>query len=374
MNVLHHLGVCHACISPGTRNSPLIYAFTEKLRITCFSLVDERCSAFFGLGLAKSTHRPTVLISTSGTAPANFYPAVIEASLSRVPLIILSADRPNYLVGTGSNQTIDQQNLYGNHVRYFTDVSLPINKFDFSSRFSSNRIELVDTSNSFANSRRYDFVNGFEVNVKPLSTLYLALKKCECKGIIITGSSAEYSDGNQADQETDLAFPNMPYGLSKLTETLYARQLANNYNLPTRIARVYIPFGAWDAPNKLIPSVINNLKENKSIDLSTCEQKRDFIYINDLIKAYESLLNDFNRGPIFDIFNICSGNAIRIKDLLLMIASGLNSSHDLLKFGGRQMRAGEALVSYGSNRKAIDILDWKPRNLREVISKYLQNI
>ena len=220
---------------------------------------------------------------------------------------------------------------------------------------------------------KYDFFNGFEVNVRPLSTLYSALKKCGCKGIIITGSSAEYSDGNQADQETDLAFPNMPYGLSKLTETLYARQLANNYNLPTRIARVYIPFGAWDAPNKLIPSVINNLKQNKSIDLSTCEQKRDFIYINDLIKAYESLLNDFNRGPIFDIFNLCSGNAIKIKDLLLMIASGLDSSHDLLKFGGRQMRAGEALVSYGSNRKALDILDWKPRNLREVISKYLQN-
>ena len=66
-----------------------------------------------------------VLISTSGSAPANFYPAVIEASLSRVPLIILSADRPAYLLGTGANQTIDQQNLYGSHVRYFTDVGLP---------------------------------------------------------------------------------------------------------------------------------------------------------------------------------------------------------------------------------------------------------
>ena len=124
------MGVCHACISPGARNSALTYAFTEKSKITCYSHVDERSSAFFGLGLAKSTQKPVVLISTSGTAPANFYPAVIEASLSQVPLIILSADRPNYLVGTGANQTIDQQNLYGIHVRYFADVGLPNKKFD----------------------------------------------------------------------------------------------------------------------------------------------------------------------------------------------------------------------------------------------------
>ena len=71
-----------------------------------------------------------MLISTSGTAPANFYPAVIEASLNRVPLIILSADRPNYLVGTGANQTINQQKLYGDHVRYFKDVGLPGTEID----------------------------------------------------------------------------------------------------------------------------------------------------------------------------------------------------------------------------------------------------
>jgi len=137
------LGVRHACISPGARNSPLTYAFTENSEITCYSHVDERSSAFFSLGLAKSTQRPVVLISTSGTAPANFYPAVIEATLSRVSLIILSADRPDYLVETGANQTIDQQNLYGNHVRYFTDVGLPNNKFDLLQ-------EKLDTSFQYA--------------------------------------------------------------------------------------------------------------------------------------------------------------------------------------------------------------------------------
>ena len=112
------------------RNSPLTYTFTEKSKIICYSHVDERSSAFFALGLAKSSLSPVVLISTSGTAAANFFPAVIEASLSRIPLIILSADRPDFLVGSGANQTINQQNLYGNHIRYFADVGLPIEKLD----------------------------------------------------------------------------------------------------------------------------------------------------------------------------------------------------------------------------------------------------
>ncbi len=119
------MGVRHACISPGARNSPLTFAFTERSEIKCFSHADERSSAFFALGLAKSTLKPVVLICTSGTAGANYFPAVIEASLGRVPIIILTADRPEYLVGTGANQTINQQNLFGIHVRYFFDVGLP---------------------------------------------------------------------------------------------------------------------------------------------------------------------------------------------------------------------------------------------------------
>ena len=123
--MFHQLGVRHACISPGARNSPLTFAFTERSEIKCFSHADERSSAFFALGLAKSTLKPVVLICTSGTAGANYFPAVIEASLGRVPIIILTADRPEYLVGTGANQTINQQNLFGIHVRYFFDVGLP---------------------------------------------------------------------------------------------------------------------------------------------------------------------------------------------------------------------------------------------------------
>ena len=124
-NYLYHLGVKYACISPGARNSALTYSFSEKSKMKCFSHVDERSSAFFALGLAKSDMSPVVLICTSGTAPANYFPAVIEASLSCTPILIVSADRPNYLVNTGSNQTINQHNLFGDFVRHFVDVGLP---------------------------------------------------------------------------------------------------------------------------------------------------------------------------------------------------------------------------------------------------------
>ncbi|MDP6853742.1 MAG: 2-succinyl-5-enolpyruvyl-6-hydroxy-3-cyclohexene-1-carboxylic-acid synthase [Candidatus Marinimicrobia bacterium] len=126
---LEHLGVRRACISPGARNSPLTAAFTNIAGVECSSHIDERGAAFFALGVAKSTQRPVVLICTSGTAAANYFPAVIEAEMSRTPLIILTADRPGFLIGTGANQTINQQNLYGNHVRFFRDVGLPISDF-----------------------------------------------------------------------------------------------------------------------------------------------------------------------------------------------------------------------------------------------------
>jgi 2-succinyl-5-enolpyruvyl-6-hydroxy-3-cyclohexene-1-carboxylate synthase len=123
--ILSNFGVKHACISPGSRNTPLTIGFIENPKIKCHSILDERVSGFFALGIAKTSQSPVVLITTSGTATANLYPAIIEASLSRIPLIILTADRPKNLIGTGSNQTINQQDLYGHHVRGFADIGLP---------------------------------------------------------------------------------------------------------------------------------------------------------------------------------------------------------------------------------------------------------
>ena len=116
-------GVQTACISPGSRSTPLTVALDEHSDIRTISALDERSAAYFALGRARRTGEVTPLVSTSGTAAANYHPAVIEANQGRVPLLLLTADRPPELRESGANQTIDQQKLYGGSVRW--DKELP---------------------------------------------------------------------------------------------------------------------------------------------------------------------------------------------------------------------------------------------------------
>jgi 2-succinyl-5-enolpyruvyl-6-hydroxy-3-cyclohexene-1-carboxylate synthase len=118
-------GVRHAVLCPGSRSAPLALTLAEQPRIALWTQVDERSAAFFALGLAKGLGEPVALICTSGTAAANFMPAVIEAKLTHVPLVVLTADRPPELRDVGAPQTIDQDHLYGRHVKWFAESMLP---------------------------------------------------------------------------------------------------------------------------------------------------------------------------------------------------------------------------------------------------------
>lgn len=123
-------GATHAVISPGSRSTPLALAMLRQPGLQCTVAIDERISAFFALGIAKASRRPVLVLATSGTAPANWLPAVIEAGQAGVPLILISADRPPELQGCGANQTIDQLGLFGAHVRASHALGAPEAAFD----------------------------------------------------------------------------------------------------------------------------------------------------------------------------------------------------------------------------------------------------
>ena len=111
-------GVHHIVISPGSRNAPLTIGFTNNPKFTCYSIADERCAAFFALGLAQQIQKPVAVVCTSGSALLNYYPAFAEAFYSQIPLIVISADRPFDKIDIGDGQTIRQENVFANHSLY----------------------------------------------------------------------------------------------------------------------------------------------------------------------------------------------------------------------------------------------------------------
>lgn len=122
---LKRLGLTTAIICPGSRSTPLTISFAQEKQIETVPILDERSAAFFALGIAKKTNLPVALICTSGTAGANFYPAIIEAKESRIPLLIFTADRPPELRDCHSGQTINQVKMYGNYPNWQTELATP---------------------------------------------------------------------------------------------------------------------------------------------------------------------------------------------------------------------------------------------------------
>jgi len=152
-NFIHLLktsGIKDVCISPGLRNTIISLGFIKN-GFNCHSILDERSSAYFALGMALKTKRPSVLICTSGTATANYLPAIIEASQSKVPIIIITADRPRQLLNTGENQTINQKSIYGDFVR--------------SSLSFDNREDVIDKIND---SLKFININNSKITIGPI--------------------------------------------------------------------------------------------------------------------------------------------------------------------------------------------------------------
>ncbi len=120
-----HQGLTHAVVAPGSRSAPLALALERDHRVATQVVLDERGAAFMALGIGRATQRPALVLCTSGTAATHFHAAVVEANHSRVPLLVVTADRPPELHGIGAAQTIDQQHLYGSAVRWYGDPGPP---------------------------------------------------------------------------------------------------------------------------------------------------------------------------------------------------------------------------------------------------------
>lgn len=120
-------GIKDVVVSPGSRSTPMAMVMAEHPDLNVHIHVDERSAAFFALGIAKASERPVAILCTSGTAAANYFPAIVEARLSRVPIMVLTADRPHELREVGAPQAIDQIHLYGSHVKWFAEMALPEN-------------------------------------------------------------------------------------------------------------------------------------------------------------------------------------------------------------------------------------------------------
>jgi 2-succinyl-5-enolpyruvyl-6-hydroxy-3-cyclohexene-1-carboxylate synthase len=119
-------GIKYAFVSPGSRNTPISLALSDQDKIKTHNIIDERSSAYIALGSFKSNKFPALVVTTSGTAVANLFPAIVEAYMSKTPMIILTADRPKNLINTGANQTINQTNIFGNYINKFFDADFYI--------------------------------------------------------------------------------------------------------------------------------------------------------------------------------------------------------------------------------------------------------
>ncbi|MFS4455748.1 2-succinyl-5-enolpyruvyl-6-hydroxy-3-cyclohexene-1-carboxylic-acid synthase [Maribacter sp. 2304DJ31-5] len=119
-------GISNVVISPGSRNAPLTISFTDNPFFNCYSIVDERCAAFFAMGMAQQLRRPVAVVCTSGSALLNYYPAIAEAYYSQIPLVVISADRPSYKIDVGDGQTIRQGNVFHEHIGYEANLKQDI--------------------------------------------------------------------------------------------------------------------------------------------------------------------------------------------------------------------------------------------------------
>lgn len=273
-------GIKYACISPGSRNTPLTFAIASEKKIKSFPIIDERTSGFFALGIAKGTGLPVVILTTSGTATAELYPAIIEAYQSRVPLIICTSDRPAYLRNTGANQTINQKDIYKNHIRYSADLPLPSpDKISLSTLLNSS-FEAIKTAVNLGKGPvhlNFQFEKPFEpdtitdtINDSLIEFAYNLSDKLLSK----KNSELNYNNGEFKLNRIDLI--TVGAGIFNDEFKLLLKKLSSEYNIPIFAdANSGLRFSKTEIPN-LISNYEALIRSNRFSDLYSPENVLHF--------------------------------------------------------------------------------------------------
>ncbi|MEP6802972.1 MAG: 2-succinyl-5-enolpyruvyl-6-hydroxy-3-cyclohexene-1-carboxylic-acid synthase [Flavobacterium sp.] len=224
-------GITNIIISPGSRNAPLTIGFAQNPNFKCYSIADERCAAFFALGIAQQTKLPTAIVCTSGSALLNYYPAVAEAFYSQIPLIVISADRPQSKIDIGDGQTIRQENVFQNHSVFNANLNedasvendLKINKaietailqkgpVHINAPFEEPLYETVDTLSVESKITHSEEIIGTKIieNIEDVLSIWNSAKR----KLVLVG----VNEANSIDQEIVDNFANDP-SIVVLTET-----------------------------------------------------------------------------------------------------------------------------------------------------------
>ena len=230
----------HIVISPGSRNAPLTIGFTANDFFECYSIVDERSAGFFALGIAQQLQQPVALVCTSGSALVNYYPAVAEAFYSRIPLVVISADRPEHLINIGDGQTITQPHVFGSHVLYEANLKEGIKKSFFKS--FKNNDSLINKALEVA----YTAKGPVHVNVRFSEPLYETIET--------DNDQVEVFKINKNESKVSL-----PCSIIKKWHTSKRKMILVGVNSPESVKQIYLDLIGEDPSIVVLTETTSNL-------------------------------------------------------------------------------------------------------------------
>ena len=207
------------------------------------------------------------------------------------------------------------------------------------------------------NPKDNDIDKMIESNINLTKDLILNLERVSCKNIIFTGSGFEYGDKGKIKLKEDMELnPFSLYGATKVSAFLIGKKLCESLGINYINLRLFNIFGEYEGSNRLIPQIINNYLEGKELNFTAGNQVRDYLYIKDIIKVYEMILekNIYNN----ETYNVCSSEEITIKEFITKVADTIGINKDFLNFGAIPSRKEEALYIVGDNSKLKRDFDW----------------